>query len=42
MYKTSASRDQLADDHILLQAIQRVFRRCDGSLRKHFNRVLEG
>ena len=37
-----ASRDELADDHVLLQAVQRVFRSGDGSTRQHLDGVLEG
>jgi hypothetical protein len=42
LHEACASRDQLADDHVLLQAEERVGCRTDRRARQHLDGVLEG
>ena len=39
--ESSAGRDQLADDHVLLQAVQRIHLALDRRARQHLDRMLE-
>ena len=42
MHETGTGRDELADDHVLLQTEQRVGGSADGGARQHLDGVLEG